>query len=282
MSLSKAFAALEALSDYDLETFAYVVERRRSVTSAERHEAPEHKAPKSAAERQREKREREKASRDVTKPRVMSRDAVTKNVTDVVTSRDESRDSVTPRAPASELSSPSASSSFTEKTEEKRGERERAHASASRTVTGPVTQDVTRDVTEEPSLTRHADTLRNALIAGYKKAGVAPPMKYLGGLPYGPVIDIARSVEPKDVNRFVDGFFANARARKEGYPIHFAATNPGQYLVEPQRQRSSTPIGLMETDEEFEEDLKRIQEASARTRAASFAALAEEEGRTNA
>lgn len=137
-------------------------------------------------------------------------------------------------------------------------------------------------MTDETGDTRHLETVRKALVAGYEKAGVAPPMKYLTAGALGPVLDIARSVKPKDVNRFVEGFFANAKARANGFPIHFAASSPAQYLVEPQRQRSSTPIGLLETDEEFEEDFANIMKANERTRAAAFAALAEEEGRTNA
>lgn len=310
MSLPKAIAAAERLSAAERAVLAFYLEtlddedRPASATTA-----AERKAPKTAAQRQHEKRERERMSRDASRnvvtPVVTFRDdvtqTVTENVTPSVTGRDGSRDGVTPRAPASELSSPSGSLSFTEKAEERREERERAGASArdashapsrsssrgvTRTVTRGITQHVTRDVTEnvtdETGDTRHAENVRAALVAGYKKANVPPPMKYLSVPAHGPVLDIARSIEPKDVGRFVEGFFANARARKEGFPIHFAAASPGQYLVEPQRQRSSTPIGLLETDEEFEADFKRIQEASERTRAASFAALAEEQGRTNA
>ena len=238
MSLAKAVVALDALSDYDLETLAYIVERRRSATSAERLESSEHKAPKSAAERQREKRERERASRGVTETRDMSRDTVTKNVTSGVTSRDEYRDNVTPPASVRALSS----LSFSEESSEK----ESTGASVSRPVTGDVTRTVTRSVT--PDVTRDmsrasvtksaggelmakAEAVRVALTDGFKRHGIAAPARHLS-LPHSqPVIDIARSIEESDLPKLIEGFFADDGTRKKGYPIAWLANNPAAYMT---------------------------------------------------
>jgi len=154
----------------------------------------------------------------------------------------------TQRADVRALSSASSSEKTAEKKSTGAGEREGGTESG--TIGG--TQRGTRDGTAGGTLIAKAESVRVALVEGFKRHGVIVPAKWLS-IPHStPVIDIARSVEESDLPKLIEGFFANEDTRKKGYPIAWLATNPAAYMTAPKAAVDVDTLALPPTLTEAE------------------------------